>query len=139
MEAFANQVIIDSDVASFHIEKKKKNRQWAEKMPPAQAELSCSMREKLTQALPQATGKELRHDSQSWIHFQSLADLRHSIVHLKRRDQYTFGGPEQQTLYYRLLSWNPMSSVYAALGIVRHFHGSGATWIAGVEAQIKEA
>jgi len=138
VEAFANQLLIDSDKEYFLIKRKKKSKVWIEKVPPKQAEIACSIADKLTQALPQATGKELPINHQSYLRFNGLADLRHSIVHLKRIDQYTYGDAAQQTLYYRLLSWNPLASVESALGVIRHFHGIGGSWISGVEAQMTD-
>ena len=74
----------------------------------ATIERRCSTEEKLAVILPALYQKPTPKGLKVWQHFVDLKEFRDSTVHLKSSNQYVRGRPDDQTLYFKLLSCDPL-------------------------------
>ena len=134
IEAFANQLIDQGLTGSLRL-------QWKNgpvDLTPTEVERRCSTPEKIGVVLPEITKAASPKGTHLWEQFVKLKAMRDSAIHLKSRDQYVRGAPDDQTLYYRLLNADPLAAPRCAVAVIKHFSASGSLgWLAGAEALLE--
>jgi hypothetical protein len=121
LEAFCNQAIARQVTEPFPIKQRKKER----RLTAEQLERSLSTHDKLTVVLPRLFSTAFAGSEAAFGEYQALKDLRDDIVHLKSKDQYVRGRPDDTSVYHRMLQRDAVSFPSAAVGVMRHFIPSG--------------
>lgn len=133
IEAFANQLIIDGLSGTLRLERKDGPVDWG----AADIERRCSTEEKVGVILPSITKVKSPKGTKLWQDFQELKDLRDDTIHLKSKDQYVRGRPDDQTLYFRLLNCDPLDAPRTGISVMKYFSTPvGLEWVKGAESQL---
>ena len=126
LEAFANLVIVQANVPTIDIERKKVVQKWT----PDQVERGCSTEEKLGTIVPSLRKTATIKGTALWERFRELKDLRDLSTHLKSLNQYKRGSPDDSTLYYRLLSADLLDCPRTAIEIFEKYSSPGSlAWL----------
>jgi hypothetical protein len=126
MEAFANFVISQANVAEIDVERKKMIEKWT----PDEVERWCSTEEKLGTIVPALGKVPTIKGTALWERLRKLKDLRDSATHLKSLDQYKSGSPDASTLYFRLLSYDLLDCPRVAIEVFEKYSNpSSLAWL----------
>jgi len=123
IEAALNE-IIPSD---FIYERAGKAGRPPTRMSAQEIERTISLNEKIKQVLPKALGKISPASGKLWPPYSKLQDLRDRLIHLKSVDRKS-SGPEEETIWGRLLKLGATSYPNVASDMINHFYPPNRRW-----------
>ena len=131
VEAFANQIVIEGLSGTIRLQR----RDGPVDLNAQEVERRCSTEEKVGTVLPYVTGIASPKGTRLWENLATLKDIRDATIHLKSKDQYVRGRPDNQTLYFQLLNIEPKTLPTWAIAAIRYFSApQSLAWIGGAEA-----
>ena len=135
LETYANQVIEEQlgEAGTFPL-----LRRGVEQMVGAAiVQREASTEEKIATVLPALVKRPFDKSGKLWQQFSILRQVRDKTIHLKTEDHRSAQPLDRDTIFYRLLNNRPRSYPETALGVMRHFIGSGElSWLEHAEAAL---
>jgi len=123
IEAAVNEAIPDGFVYS----RPTKSGQAPMMLKRDEIERKLSLDDKLKRVLPQALNKANPASGKFWPPYLDLQDLRDRLIHLKSVDRKA-SGPEDETIWGRLLRIGPTVYPQIAANMIGHFYDPNRRW-----------